>query len=490
MAKRSLKYNFILNLVNSVAGLLFPLLTFPYVARILEPDGLGLVTFYQNIISYITLLSSLGISLYAVREVARVKDDHADRSKVTVEILLLHMALTLAGYLAVGILCLTVDRISAHTTLFLVLSVSIFFNAIGVNWFYQAMEDFLFITTRSLAFKCLAAIALFVFVKTEDDIMPYAIILVVADIGNNILNLLRLRKYISLSALRSARLRIVRHIKPAVTIFTLNVTISLYVNFSPVILGFLCTDEAVGYFSASSRLTTAALSCVTALAVTLISRMSYYASRKEFELFNSTASKCLNMVVFMTVPISLGLLTTSPEMILVFSGSDFAPAIPTLQIMSATTVIIGIATIVGYQILYPLGHERLLIRSSLLGSVAFFPLCFIFIPRMAQNGAAIAYTATELIVTVALYIYCRRYFRYPLINKPNSVCVAAGVIMCGVIAGVRHIIDLPVFPLLIFEILVGALTYLSVLAMFRHPIISDVKASIKAHIVGKSPIDN
>ena len=490
MAKRSLKYNFILNLVNTVAGLLFPLLTFPYVARILEPDGLGLVTFYQNIISYITLLSSLGISLYAVREVARVKDSHVDRSKVTVEILLLHSALTAIGYLTVGILCLTVDRISAHTALFLVLSISIFFNAIGVNWFYQAMEDFLFITTRSLAFKCLAAIALFVFVKTEDDVMPYAIILVVADIGNNILNLLRLRKYISLGAVRTAGLRIIRHVRPAVTIFTLNVTISLYVNFSPVILGFLCDNESVGYFTASSRLTTAAMSCVTALAVTLISRMSYYASRKEFELFYSTATKCLNLVIFMTVPIFLGLLTTSSELILVFSGNDFAPAIPTLRIMSASTVIIGIATIVGYQILYPLGHERLLIRSSLLGSLAFFPLCFLLIPKLAQNGAAIAYTSTELIVTTALFLYCRRYMKYPLLNHPNLLSIVAGLAMCGVIILLRHLVELPVFPLLVFEILIGAMTYFAVLALLRHPIISDLTASIKSHIVGKTPVDD
>lgn len=480
MTQRSLKYNFILNLANTAAGLLFPLLTFPYVARILEPDGLGLVTFYQTIIAYITLLSSLGISLYAVREVARVKDDPLNRSKVTIEILLLHIALTVAAYIAVAIICLTVKRISAHTALFLVLSISIFFNAVGVNWFYQAMEDFLFITTRSLIFKCLAAVALFIFVKTEDDIMPYAIILVVADVGNNILNLLRLRKYISLSTLRRVPLRIIKHVRPAVTIFTLNVTISLYVSLSPVLLGFISTDVAVGYFTATSRLTTAAMSCVTALAVTLLSRMSYYASHKEYELLSSTAAKCLNLVVLMTVPIFLGLVAASTEIILVFSGYEFMPAIPTLCIMAASTVFIGIATIVGYQILYPLGHERLLIRSSLLGSIVFFPLTFILTPHLAQNGTAIAYTLTELVVTAMLCYYCRRYMKYTLLNRANLVCVAGGAVMYVAIIIFRNIVDLPIFVMLAFEIVIGALTYFSVLSIMRHPIILNITASIKS----------
>ncbi|MBD5213325.1 MAG: flippase [Bacteroidales bacterium] len=490
MGEKSLKYNFILNLVNTMAGLLFPLLTFPYVARILEPDGLGLVTFYQNLIGYITLLSSLGISLYAVREVARVKDDHISRSKVTVEILLLHIALTMLGYLAVGILCLTSERISAHTAVFLVLSISIFFNAVGVNWFYQAMEEFRFITTRSLFFKCLAAIALFVFVKSENDIMAYAIILVVADVGNNILNLLRLRKYISIRAIHRTSLRIMRHIPPALTIFTLNVAISLYVNFSPVILGFVCDNESVGYFAATSRLTTAAMSCVTALAVTLISRMSYYASHKQFEQFNSTASKCLNLVICMTIPIFLGILITSGQLIPVFSGPDFAPAIPTMRIMSASTIFIGIATIVGYQILYPLGNERLLIRSSLIGSIVFFPLCFLLVPRMAQNGAAIAYTATEFTVTAMLFYYSRRYIKYQLFNRANCLCIAAGLAMCGVIVVLRHFVELSDIALLLVEIAVGAVTYIAILSALHHPIAQDISATIKSRITARTHIDN
>lgn len=475
MALKSIKYNFFLNLINTIAGVIFPIVTFPYVARILDPDGLGLISFYQSIINYVTIFSSLGIGLYAVREIARVKDDNIKRNRAAVEILLLHMSLTLLGYLVVAILCLSVERISAHESLFLVLSIPIFFNAIGVNWFYQAMEDFKYITLRSLTFKFLGAVALFIFVKNRNDVMNYAIILVLADVGNNIFNLIRLRKYIDRRNINHTELKIMRHLKPATIIFTLNIIISLYLGLSPIIIGFMVNDDAVGYFTATSKLTAATLSIVTALGTTLLPRMSYYLSHDDTEKFNSTAAKGLNLIIALSLPISAGLALTAPELILCFSGNEFTPAIPTMIIMAPTVLIIGIAGILGYQILYPMGHEKLIIKASLTGFIIYIATVFFLTPPFLQNGTAAAYALAELTVTTSFIIFCRSMFPYNYLNRSNISSIICTIGMSLSVFTIHHYTSLAPLPKLTIEIITGASIYALMMLILRHPLLAEIK---------------
>lgn len=145
----------------------FPLLTFPYASRIMMADGIGHVNFYQSIISYISLLSCIGIPMYAVREIAKVRNDKEVRERTTVEILLLHTLLTVLGYLAVAIIANTVAEVKVDIPLFLILSLTIFFTAIGCEWFYQGIEDFKYITIRGLIVKVFSVLLLFLFVRTQ-----------------------------------------------------------------------------------------------------------------------------------------------------------------------------------------------------------------------------------------------------------------------------------------------------------------------------------
>ncbi|MEQ2936032.1 oligosaccharide flippase family protein, partial [Bacteroides fragilis] len=209
---QSIKNNFLLNLSTTITGLLFPLITFPYASRILMADGIGQVQFFQSIIDYVSLCTALGIPLYAVREIARIRDNKELRSRTTIEILLLHAILTLVGYIVVFILAKTVAKIEIDASLFFLLSTTLFFNTIGVAWFYQAIEDFKYITLRSLFVRILSLVALFIFVKTKQDLFYYAGILVIGTVGNNIFNFFRLRKYIKLSKGEFKRLNLLRHL--------------------------------------------------------------------------------------------------------------------------------------------------------------------------------------------------------------------------------------------------------------------------------------
>ena len=193
----SLKANIILNFINTVTGIIFPVITFPYAARVLMPEGIGVVNFLSSVVAYIVLLTSLGIPMYAVREVAKCRDDKAMRDQTTIEILSLSLVLCLFGYLIVWLLGVYVPQINKQLSLFYVLSLTVLFTSLGVNWFYQAIEDFKFITLRALVFRILAAAALFLFVKDKEDLLIYAFVVVGSTVGNNFINFIHLRKYLS-----------------------------------------------------------------------------------------------------------------------------------------------------------------------------------------------------------------------------------------------------------------------------------------------------
>ena len=161
----SLKKNILLNGINTVSGIVFPIITFPYAARILLPDGIGAITFLNSIINYIILFTSLGIPMYAVKEVAKFRDDIDKRDKITIEIIILSTLLCIIGYVAVFLLAQYIPQIHKQASLFYVLSLSIVFTSIGVNWFYQGIEDFKFITIRAIVIRSLAALSLFLFVS-------------------------------------------------------------------------------------------------------------------------------------------------------------------------------------------------------------------------------------------------------------------------------------------------------------------------------------
>lgn len=365
---QSIKNNFLLNLSTTITGLLFPLITFPYASRILMADGIGQVQFFQSIIDYVSLCTALGIPLYAVREIARIRDNKELRSRTTIEILLLHAILTLVGYIVVFILAKTVAKIEIDASLFFLLSTTLFFNTIGVAWFYQAIEDFKYITLRSLFVRILSLVALFIFVKTKQDLFYYAGILVIGTVGNNIFNFFRLRKYIKLSKGEFKRLNLLRHLIPALKIFILNLVISIYVNLDSVMLGFLKNEESVGYYAAATRLTKAILGIVSSLGAVLLPRFSNMITNGQKEEFQLLANKAASFTIALSLPMSVGLIFMAAPIIHIFCGNGFEPSILTLKLVAPIVLFIGLSGIIGMQILYPQGREKYVIISTMVGA--------------------------------------------------------------------------------------------------------------------------
>ena len=354
----SIKRNFALNLINTISGLLFPLVTFPYASRILLADGIGQVQFFQGIIGYISLCTSLGIPLYAIREIARVRDDKIQCGRTAVEILLLHSLLTLAGYIIVFVLITTVAKVQADIPLFLLLSTNLFFTAIGALWFYQGIEDFKYITIRTLIVRTFSLLALFLFVKDKSDLFYYAAISVVAEAGGNVFNFIRLRKFLAYRYLNVHTLHPMRHFKPALKIFLLSMVISIYVGLDTVMLGFLKNEVAVGYYAAATRITKSILGVVQSLGTVLLPRFSNLVSTNQMVDFKNLSDKAISLVLATSLPLTVGLIFMASPLIHLFCGENFEPSILTLQIMSPIILFIAMSGIIGMQILYSLGYKH------------------------------------------------------------------------------------------------------------------------------------
>ena len=452
---QSVKTNYILNLINVGTQMLFPLLTFPYVCRILLPAQIGQVNFYNSIIGYISLFTCLGIPMYAVREVARERDDIVQMNRTTIEVLLLHTLLTLIGYVAVVILCLTVPQIKENIPLFLILSITLIFTVIGCDWFYNGIEDFKYITIRGIVVKSISVILLFLLVKSKEDLLWYGVYCVVGSIGGNVFNFIRLRKYIHKENIIFAQLHIFRHLKPAIKVFSFNVVISVYLQLNPVLLGFMKDTIAVAYLTAATKLMMMVTKISSSLGTVLMPRASHLVSEGKKEEFEKLIQKSYDFTLALTIPLVIGLICMAPYIVRVFCGSQYEDAIITSQIIAPITLVVGLSNIMGMQVLYPIGKINTVVKCTIYGAITNVILNLALIPFLSFNGTAIAYLGAEVATTLSMYITAKQDMPIKFFKKDNLTYFVGGLLMILSIFAVAALLKVNNLIMLIAETLIG-----------------------------------
>ena len=432
MAKmRSVKYNFIMNVILTASTMIFPLVTFPYISRILLPAGVGKVNFATSVVSYFSMIAMLGVPTYGVRACAQVRDSREELSRTVQEILLINIIMGSIMYAFYFLALWNVPRLRSDATLFYVMSTTIFFNVIGVEWLYKGLEQYSYITARSIVFKFIGLLLMFIFVKAKEDYVIYGAITIVAGVGSNILNFFNLRKYIDLRP--AGRYCLQRHLKAVMVFFLMSVATTIYTNLDTVMLGFMKDDIEVGYYTAAVKVKTILVSFVTALSTVLLPRVSYYVEHSLQEEFIKVSRKALNFVVVAAVPVTIYFILYAQEAILLLSGKDFDNAVLPMQIIMPTVLFIGITNVLGIQILVPLGKEKLVFYSVLIGAIVDLRINIICIPYMASAGAALGTVIAELAVWIVqiqmLRGQIKDLFREVQIGK-ILVAIACSVLTC------------------------------------------------------------
>lgn len=473
----SVKGNIILNGLNTITGIIFPIITFPYAARILLPEGIGVINFLNSIVSYIVLLTSIGIPMYAVKEVAKYRDDIEKRNRITIEIILLSVLLCLIGYIAVWFLATFVPQIQKQSALFYILSLTVLFTAIGVNWFYQGIEDFKYITIRAIIIRTLSAVSLFIFVKDSSDLIIYGLIIVGATVGNNIINFIHLRKFVNCKELKFKELSVFRHIKPALQVFVFNLITSLYIQLNSIMLGFMSGDDAVGYFSAGTKISHLGLTIITSLGTVLLPRCSHLIKSGDKEGFRSVINKSLNVTLALSLPMMAGLMVLAAPITFIFCGSEFMNSIPVLYLNAPVIVFISLTNVMGIQILYPLDKINIVIWSVSGGALSNLILNLILIPFYGATGAAISTLIAEFtVLVIQLFAGCK-YYPFEIKKIFNFKYILGTLIMVVIVYLATHAINS--YPIqLLLGATVGVVIYGLFLIISRDSLMVEIKSML------------
>ena len=475
---QSVKVNYILNLINTGTQMLFPLITFPYVCRVIEADGIGQINFFQSIISYISLFTCLGIPMYAIREIARDRSDVLQMNRTAMEILLLHSMLTLVGYAIVAILCLTVPQIQVNIPLFLILSLTIFFTAIGCEWFYQGIEDFKYITIRGLIIKTVSVVLLFIFVKSKTDLLYYGCYTVFGVLGGNIFNFFRLRKYIHRENIIFSELHIKRHVKPVLKVFSFSVVTSIYLQLNTVLLGFLKNALAVGYFAAATKVMQMLLTMSACLGSVMMPRASHLIAENKEDEFNRLIQKSYDFTLAIALPMTIGLIFCAPSLITALCGVKFEHSILPSQIIAPIILMVAISNVFGIQVLFPKGKINIVTLCCGIGAVADLILNLCLIPFFSYIGTSIAYLGAEVATTVSMYFIGRRYIPIIYFKKSHLTYALGCIVMAIALYGIS-LLQLPTLTILLLQGCCGVLAYFIILCICKDEMLVQILSKIK-----------
>lgn len=400
---KSVKFNFVMNFILTISNFIFPLITFPYASRILGAQGIGTVTFATSVITYFSMFGMLGIPTYGIRTCAKVRNDKGKLTKTVQEILLLNITVMIVSMILLFISVLIIDKLAAQRFLYLIMSISLIFNVLGVDWLYKALEKYSYITVRSIIFKFISLILLFLFVKNPDDYVIYGAITMFAAVGSNALNFYNLRKLIDIKC--SSNLDVKQHIKPIMTFFMLTVSTTIYVNVDTTMLGFIKGDTEVGYYTAAVKVKQILVSVVTSLGTVLLPRLAFYYSQNKLNEFKELVKKAMSFVLLISIPLVVYFIIYAKESILFLSGHRFIPAVYPMQLILPSVIFIGMSNLMGIQILVPTGRERFVVHSTILGAILDVAINIFTIPLFGASGAAIAGSIAEFsVMMVQIFI--------------------------------------------------------------------------------------
>lgn len=420
VSQKSIRTNFIYNASLRILNIVFPLITFPYIARILSPEGIGKIDFSLSIVQYFIMFSQVGIPTYAIRECAKHRDNKKMLSKTVQEILLINFIMIVFAYLILFVMTFSVSELEDNKTLIFIFSINILSTSIGVEWFYQAIEDFRLITIRSFFVKMASLILIFTMINDKNDYTLYTMISVISLSLGYIYNFIHLNKHINLFH-KYSDYNILKHLKPVAVLFAMSISVSIYANLDKVMLGFISGNKYVAYYSAANRMVKVVLALVTSLGTVLLPRMSYYISKNDEKSILTLVSKSIDFTLLISLPAVIGLIMMSEQIIYIFAGKEYYQAIPTIKILSPILIAIALSNLIGIQILIAHGKEKMTLISTIVGSVFNIILNIFLIPVAFHNGAAIATVVAEFAVTFTQIYFARNYIigNIDLINLKN-----------------------------------------------------------------------
>lgn len=461
--------NYLYNAGYQILAMIMPLITAPYVSRVLTPHGYGLNAFTNSIVFYFILFGSLGIQLYGNREIAYRRNNKNEMSKTFWEI---QIVKTVGIITALIIYFIFLSFYRTNHMLMVFQSINIIAAAFDISWFFMGIEDFKRTVIRNTLVKVLSLVLIFTFIKEPADLPLYILILGFSTFGGN-LTLWPPMKRI-LTKVNFKELHPMRHLRPTIAMFIPTVATQVYVVLNKTMLGFLAGTDASGFYTSSDNIVKIVLAIVTATGTVMLPHVANaFASGKD-KAVNGYLYTTFDFISFIAVPMTFGLAGIGRHLGPYFYGKGYDPVGIAMMIESIIIVLIGWSNAIGQQFLLPTKRVKAYTTSVVLGAVVNIVINVPLVSTLGLNGAMVATVISEAVVTFYQMWYIKNIVELKKLFQNLPKYLIAGVVMFVPIYKLNTTLWTSIFSLAA-EVVLGIVIYVVMILILRPTILQTIK---------------
>lgn len=484
MSHNRLIKNYVYNTAYQLLVLIAPLITTPYVSRVLGATGIGIYSYAQSIATYFVLVGAVGTTLYGQREIAFVQNDPAKRSAVFWEIILIRVAAVSA---CTVIYYLIFASHGQYTAVYRILTLEVIATALDVSWFFMGMENFRLTVIRNTIIKLVGIILVFLLVKTPDDVNRYTLCLTLPVFLGNVSLWPGLRKYL-VKPTAPVCSGIPKHIKPILVLFLPQIATEVYTVLDKTMIGAICTDIAqVGFYTQAQKIVKIVLTIVTSLGTVMLPAMSAAFANNQKDKIVESICVAFRFIFLLASALTFGLLAISQRFVPIFFGKGYDLVTPLMTVISPILVIIGISNVIGKQYLLPTMQQRAYTISIVAGAGTNLAMNAILIQPFGAIGASIATVVAELVVTMVQIWFVKEQLPVKKCLKPLARYWLFGFVMFIVVKLCDSLLPAGILGLA-GMILIGIAIYAVELLVTKDPLLKMGMQMINRRKAGKNNV--
>lgn len=476
MLHKSIKKNYIYNLIFQFLTLITPLITTPYLSRLFGADGIGTYSYVESISSYFVLFATFGLTTFGQREVSYVQDDRKKRTIIFWETIIIQFISSLVCIITYVFFSL----MQKDTILYLVLVINLFSVIVNITWLFQGMEEFGRIVLRNIVFKLIGLLYIFIFVTEKDDVIVYMFGVAFFSFINNLSYWTVLPKFVDRPKVKE--LQPIRHLKTVFSLFLPTIAISIYTVLDKTMIGIITKDSFEnGYYEQAIKISKVTLSVVTTLGIVMIPRIGHYFSHGESEALRNSIYRSYRFVWLMGIPITFLLLSVSSNFVPWFFGPGFDQVVPLLGVLGFLILAIGINNVTGVQYLIPTKRQNTFSFTVIIGAICNFLLNIVLIYKYKSIGAAIASVLAECTIALVQLYIVRKELSFIKIFLLGFHYYIAGIVMLVVIFLIRDHFASSIINT-VYLVAIGSISYIICLVALKDdfllPIIDNIVRSV------------
>lgn len=466
MSKKNIAKNYMYNLGYQILALILPLITTPYLSRVLGAENIGIYSYTLSITTYFILFGSLGVSMYGQREIAYVQDDLKKRSYTFFEIFIMK-CITLS--ISLGIFYLSFCLDGQYHLYYRILILEIIANIVDISWYFQGLEEFKKTVIRNSLVKLISVVCIFLFVKSSNDLSKYFVIYVLSTFLGNLSLWMYMPRYVKIQKVKS--LNIKRHIKPAIMLFIPQIATQVYTVLDKTMIGAIVIDKSeVGYYEQAQKIVKLLLTLATSLGTVMMPRIASTFARGNRKKVKEYMNKSFAFIMMIAMPLTFGIISTAHNFVPLFYGPGYEKVTPLLCVISPIIILIGLSNVTGTQYLLPTKQQNKYTISVIIGATINFILNFILIKKYASLGASIATVFAEFSVTLVQFILIGKEIKMGDIIKMTYKYLISSIIMFYISMLVSHFIINNLLSILV-QVAISIISYFGVLILLKDKMI-------------------